>query len=537
VKRWRTRPRRGGSGFAIALLACTVLPVPARRAAAQRVAERVHERLEALPGDTLLSSVYGRRDSRLIWVGEAGPSPGAWDLLGLLDGARAQGLDPDAYPRRALRALLEQAPGADSLARLELLATRAFVAYGTDLACGLADPTAVDSLWTRTPCAAALGAALESLRPVAALARLAPHHEQYARLRGALARYRLLAAQGGWPTLAAGPDLVPGTDDPRIPTLRARLALEGDLAPQRASAHAEDSALARAVRRFQARHGLPETGVVGRVTRAALNVPVEQRVRQIELNLERWRWLPEALGDRYVMVNSAAFVLRVEDRDRVLLETRVIVGRPDWPTPITGGPIRAVIFSPVWTIPRAIALQEIVPLIRRAPDYAARHGITVFRDSAGAWHAVDPARVDWAAASGGTFPFRLEQAPGGDNPLGGMKLVLATPFNVTVHATPGRAAFAERVRTLSHGCVRVEHAAALATELLADSTRWPLDSVRARMTQRREEAVPLVRPVPAYLGYWTAWVDEDGTVQFRDDVYGWDRRLGAALAARSRGDQ
>ena len=257
-------------------------------------------------------------------------------------------------------------------------------------------------------------------------------------------------------------------------------------------------------------------------------------MRQIELNLERWRWLPRDLGDRYVMVNSAAFTLEVRDRGHRVMEMPVIVGRPDWPTPIASGRITALVFNPVWDIPPAIASQEVVPLIRRDSTYIARHGITVYRDSAKTLLPVDPVTVDWSTASESTFTLRLKQAPGYDNPLGAVKAVFGSRFNVCLHDTPVRASFQERVRTFSHGCVRVARAAELATYLLDDSTRWSGDSVQARMAAGLEKPVPLPQSIPTYLAYWTAWVDDDGSVEFRDDVYGWDRQLAAALAARPR---
>jgi murein L,D-transpeptidase YcbB/YkuD len=316
-----------------------------------------------------------------------------------------------------------------------------------------------------------------------------------------------------------------------VAVLRARLVSEADLAPGDDSGDVYDAAAVQAVRRFQARHGLDPDGVLGAETLAALNVPVSKRIRQIELNLERWRWLPRSLGLRYVMVNSAAFTLEVVDSARQLMTMRAIVGRSDRPTPIVSGRITGVIFDPVWNVPRSIAVEEMLPLVRRNPRHLEQHAITVFEDSSRAALQVDPATIDWAAMTQESFNLQLRQAPGGDNPLGGVKVVFGSRFNVAIHDTPLRSLFRERVRTFSHGCIRVDRAADLVTYLLQDSVRWTGDSVRARMAITTEGAVTLPRSVPVHLSYWTALVDDDGTVQFRDDVYGWDARLADALAS------
>jgi murein L,D-transpeptidase YcbB/YkuD len=305
------------------------------------------------------------------------------------------------------------------------------------------------------------------------------------------------------------------------------------VSPDTADPDAYDDSLVAAVRQFQATHGLNADGIVGRATLVALNVPAADRIRAMELNLERWRWLPRHLGESYVMVNTAAFAVELVNRDHAVQTMRAIVGRPDWPTPIVSARITELVLSPTWEIPKPIALAEVLPLVRRDPRYLAREHITVSRDSDGVMRDVDPLTVDWAAITDSTFGLSLTQAPGGHNPLGGIKFVFRNRFGVRIHDTPTPSLFAEQIRTFSHGCIRVEHAAELAAALLQDSRRWPLDSVRARMHQPHPETVPLPRATPVHVSYWTVWVDHDGTVEFRDDVYGWDSRLSAALAARA----
>jgi murein L,D-transpeptidase YcbB/YkuD len=468
-------------------------------------------------------------------VEDSGPSLRATQLLAAIAAAGADGLNPDDYPGTAIRGLLEQGREPDSLARRDLLFSRTLLAFGSDLSRGRVDPTTVDSAWTRAPPAVdfvtALEIAADSGRLADALERLAPPQQGYARLRRALQRYRDLAAQGGWPIVPAGPQLAPGDPSARVSVLRARLALEGEVGATEQGGDVYDAALADAVRRFQTRHGLEADGVVGAATLAALNVSVDARIRQIGLNLERWRWLPRALGERYVMVNSAAFVIDVVDRERAVMRMRAIVGRLDRPTPILSARITGLLFAPAWSIPRSIAVEELLPVIRHDPAFLRRERIHVFADSAPAIE-LDPATVAWSQVSDSTFAFTLRQDPGHSNPLGGVRFVSPNRFTAYLHDTPFRALFERRVRTFSHGCVRAARAADLAELLLSDSGRWPRDSVRAAMAQPRERWVALPEAVPVHLAHWTAWVDEDGTVEFRDDVYGWDARLAAALAKR-----
>ena len=475
-----------------------------------------------------LERVYEGHGWEPLWIGPTGPLPRAESLLASIARAADDGLDPGAYGAADVRTLLGLPDGAARAAADERL-SEAFLRLGRDLAVGRVAPSAVDSLWSGGGSAPDLAAALETAvrtdDVAAALDALRPDAEGYAGLRRSLAGYRAIGRRGGWPILSDGPDLVIGDSGARVAVLRTRLALtDGPLSagdPPRF-----DEELARAVRRFQRRNGLTPDGIVGVETRRALALPVADRIATIELNLERWRWLPRTLPGRYFLVNIPAFAAQLHDSGRVVMRLRAIVGRPDWPTPVTSAWLSGVTFRPEWNVPRSIAVQEILPLERARPGYLRREGFLVrWRDSA---VAVDPDSVRWDAVDTTAFPYRLIQAPGPGNPLGAIRFDVDDPFNVAIHDTPQHALFGERVRLFSHGCVRVEGAASLVARLLPG---WTADRVRAALVGEPNRTVLLPDRLPVFLTYQTAWTAPDGSVQFRADVYGWDAELGRALEA------
>lgn len=261
---------------------------------------------------------------------------------------------------------------------------------------------------------------------------------------------------------------------------------------------------------------MSEDGLVGPATLAALNVPAETRARQLAHTVEHWSPLLYSLGARYIVVNIPAFTLDLVEGGRQVWTTRVIVGRPDWPTPVVSSAITELVFRPLWRVPRSIGGLEVLPIVRRDSTYLGRAGIRLFHDSGAGGAEADPATVEWTSVTRANLTHHFVQEPGPENPLGGVKFVLHTSFGVYLHDTPARALFEQPRRTLSHGCVRVEDADRLASYLLPT---WPLDSIQAAMTEGRERRVRLASPVPVHLVYWSAWVVPDGLAAFREDVY------------------
>jgi murein L,D-transpeptidase YcbB/YkuD len=484
---------------------------------------------------------YARRAFRPAWNREHGPNRLADDLVATLNRADLEGLNPEHYHVNEIGALLAyvrlaaangRAPEPARLADLDLLLSDAFFLYGSHLLGGRVDPESLHPLWEASPRGADLATlledALESRKIARALQRLAPTHEGYQRLRAALARERAYAESGAWPVLPKGPALNRGDSGPNVALLRERLHAEGDLATKDGDTF--DDELEHAVRRFQWRHGLEQTGILDSETFAELNLTADARVNQIKLNMERWRWLPQDLGRRRVEVNIAAYELQLIDDDEVAIRMRVVVGKSYRRTPVFSDTIRYIVLNPNWHVPKSIAVEELIPRIQKDSTYLERFGMRLLTAGPDATD-VDPRTVDWKAITVENFPYRLRQEPGRLNALGRMKFMFPNRYDVYLHDTPSRHLFAEAQRDFSHGCIRLEKPLDLAIYLMRKS-KWNQEQIERALDEGTERSIYLPRPIPVHLLYFTAWADEDGTIQFRRDINGVDRPLSRALAKR-----
>lgn len=484
-----------------------------------------------LAGAGLLAAFYEQRAFEPAW---ADPSRAA-ALLGLLRRAGEHGLEPADFLAARFAELAGPQATAERQAERDLLLTEALARYGHQRRFGKVDPVTLYPAWNfgRNPAApedvlALLAGAAAAPSLEAYLDEKLPASRWYRLLQAALARYRGMAAAGGWPLLPAGPVLRPGETDPRIPLFRERLRIEGDLAPGGATAEPElfDPALADAVRRFQGRHALAQDAVVGAQTRAALNVPASARVDQLRLSLERLRWLGGQVPDTYVVVNVASFQAGFVRNHELAWSSRVVVGRSARQTPIFMGRMTYLELNPSWTIPPTILRQDILPRLRRDPAYLVRERISVL-DQAG--RRVDPAGIDWAAMGRG-IPYALRQEPGPDNALGRIKFMFPNPHMVYLHDTPAKALFERAERSFSSGCIRVEDPLALAS-LVLDDPAWDRPALEAAIATGETRRIPLDRPLPVLMVYLTSLAEPSGEVRFFRDIYGRDATLLAALDA------
>ncbi len=542
--------------LALAALALAVAPVVADQRpqdGGQALREALRARLEAMRDGAGLdvarervhtvataSRFYEARGFQPIWIAGGAPTPAAARLLEALQEVETHGLDPRAYHvgpiARRLAAWGSAAgpAGIGAAVDTELLLTDGFLLCGAHLLSGRVDARSIDSEWIAAPRARDLLPALVAVAagddPAGVLRSLAPPQPGYERLRGALAGLRRIAAAGGWAPIGDGPALREGARDERVTRLRRRLQVTGD-APLTFATDDDlfDVDLADGVRSFQARHGLDADGVVGRRTLAELDTPVGDRITQLRVNLERWRWLPEDLGRRHLRVNIAAFDLVAMADGRPELSMRVIVGRPYRRTPVFSDRMSYLVLNPSWNVPMKLAVEDKLPEIRKDPGYLVAQGITVLSGWGADARVVDPGSVDWTSLGRGNFPYRLRQEPGPLNALGRIKFMFPNPFDVYLHDTPSRGLFSKTDRDFSSGCIRLEQPLQLALWVLAPDSGWTRERLETALATGREQTVRLPEPVPVHLEYWTAWVDEDGTEQFRRDLYGRDSRVAAAL--------
>jgi murein L,D-transpeptidase YcbB/YkuD len=478
---------------------------------------------------TSLRAFYAKRKYKPVWVVAGSSSGRARAVLAVLNTAPSHGLDKDDYSARQIARSLGAGTSVQG-AQLDILLSKAVARYGADLA-GLHEsrpsatkhsekPTSHHSYESLLQKAAAAG----NLR--AFFDGLAPRSPRYERLRDALTDYRQIAGRGGWPRVATGPLLRRNMRTDRIRMLRRRLVVTRDLYAGTHQGDLFDGEIEAAVRRFQRRHGLAEDGVVGPKTRAALNIPVAQRIQQIRVNLQRRRSIPDNLGPHYVFVNMADFNLKAVKEGRTVLTMKVVVGTPYRQTPLFTANMTYVDFNPYWNIPRRIALEEIVPRARRDPAYLHRQGIRIFTGWDAQARELPPQEVNWFDVGTRPFPYRLRQDPGPRNPLGRVKFMFPNLHEVYLHDTPARDLFNRTVRTFSHGCIRIEKPVELAAHLLPELSGA---NVKQIMADGKRGIFKLREAVPVYLSYLTAWVNKDGTVHFREDIYSRDGHPAAAM--------
>ena len=489
----------------------------------------------------LTRTFYERREFAPAWIDEGSPRPQMDALIRAIHAADREGLDPELYSASLLDRRKEEASRGFLTRRgfnpkeavaMDVRLTTLYMKFASDLADGVSDLARADATWRIEPESvdplADLERALHDNRVAESLFEHTPANPDYRALQRALGDYRQQAAHGGWPSVPPDARIKPGQASPYVPALARRLAASGDYTgpvPRDGERSSYGPDLQDAVKRFQRRHGLTDDGLVGPLLVAEMNVPIEARIAQLELNMERWRWLPRDLGDRHILVNIPEMSLDVWDHGSVPLTMRVVVGKPDTQTPIFNDEMTYVVFAPFWNVPTDIAKKETLPSVLRDPGFLDRMNMEII-DASG-----NPVRAD-AIDPESTGKYRFRQRPGTSNALGLVKFMFPNQFNVYLHDTPAHSLFARASRSLSHGCVRLEQPEKLAEYVLRDQPEWTPERIAEAMHGGEERVVKLKEPLPVYIGYWTARVTPDHLVQFRRDVYGIDARLTAKLPER-----
>jgi len=466
----------------------------------------------------LLRRVYEPRGYRPIWTEGSNSENEAKRVLDQLRHAADDGLDPENYRGDQLGDQLSGTLPKNERTDFELLMTDTVLRYARDLRMGRVKPGDVDDDISLPSVGFDFAAALSAAATKGALSQflpsLTPKQPDYARLKTALARYRAIDDAGGWRMIPSATK----ASGPNTELLRTRLQAEDEAVSR------DGSSLIAAVQRFQKRNGLMADGIIGPKTIAALNVPAAERVRQIIANMERWRWLPREFETRHIAVNAADATLKFVDGGQTVLESKIVVGQPDWRTPILRAEARAVTVNPVWHIPASIAKKEYLPKLQTDPNTLRSEGLVLVGGPAD-----DPygQKIDWASKT--EFPYSLQQPSGPKNALGTLKIEMPNKFDVYLHDTPVKQAFAGDSRTLSHGCMRVQQIAPLVSLALNGDAQSGLSELSQMIAAGETKKLTFERAIPVYVLYWTAFVDSDGAVEFRPDVYERDSALLAAL--------
>jgi len=499
---------------------------------------------ELVCGIAELPGFYALRRYRPVWITTDGSFALADELVQCIEDARHDGLSPQHYHLGSIRTLLQLAKqqatagrpqDTDVLADLEFLLTDAFLTLGAHLRAGRVNPVTLEDEWITqiepvSDLSRILERAIESRRIGEALDGLRPPHPEYKALKEALKRYRDVGEAVDWPRLPEKSLWEKGQPGGIAEQLRERLRLSGDLPQSPGGAGADaDLELLEGLRRFQARHGLEIDGRMGAQTLQALNVPLRERARQIELNLERWRWLPHELGARHIRVNVPQFDLTVIEDHQEVSRMRVVVGRHYRRTPVFSSLLDHVVFNPDWSIPTRIAVEDILPKARKDPGYIAREKIRVFENWSSGAAELDPADIDWSKLTPQNFRYKLKKDPGAHNDLGRLKFMFPNKFSVYLHDTPSRKLFERSTRGFSSGCIRIEKPIDFAEYVLKSTPEWPREAVVAAIDSGTHRTVRLPHKIPIHLIYMTAGVNPDGWLQFWPDIYQRDPTLDRAL--------
>lgn len=482
----------------------------------------------------LLLEIYEKRNYLPAWDEQQQVA----ELVTAIKATATDGLEPADYHLQRVELiyadrLADRQPSPEEKAVQDLILTDSLVRLGYHQLFGKVNPYTLDSNWNfrrdlnDVDPAVAIQSAIDSPSLTDFLRNFFPRGWFYRKLQVALANYRQIAVDGGWPVIPDGPTLKPGASDNRLPVLAQRLIITGDLSSRDGvdKLKTYNEPLQQGVRHFQARHGLDADAAVGPATLRALNVPVEKRIEQLEVNIERARWVLNDLAEDFVLVNIAGFRVYVLRNKKITWETKVQVGTTFHQSPVFRDEIQYVVLNPTWTVPYSIASKEILPKIKRDPNYFASRDFDLKNQKG---KLVDPSSVDWKNVTERNFPVWLVQRPGPNNALGRVKIMFPNEHSVYLHDTPSKALFSKAERAFSHGCIRVENPLGLAEQLLS-ADGWNQEKFQQVLKEGETKTVSLSTPMPVLLLYWTTMVTPDGTVYFFNDVYSRDERITEAL--------
>ncbi|HEX5001660.1 MAG TPA: L,D-transpeptidase family protein [Bacteroidia bacterium] len=476
---------------------------------------------------------YSRRDFRPAWMGDRGLYEQTGEVVNLINDYLAAGIVDSTIFLKGIAAIYDTLSsdtypwksGTRYALQADILFTSQFFVFSDKAWVGKSASEKKDLEWFLPEKQFSRIDYLDSLLRMSPseITRSEPVFRQYHALREKLETLVEIQKSGGWDTISAPANVIkPGTSSGTIAVIRKRLGL-----PLAAGEDIMlyDSALVEKIKEQQELFGLNSTGIIDKKLVREWNVSVEDRIRKILINLERWKWVPADPGSNFIAVNIPEFVLHVFEKGKEAWNMRVIVGKRVNQTVIFSGDLKYIVFAPYWNVPRSILVNEILPATKKNPDYLAAHKMEIVYGN----KVIPASSINWKTVTASGFPYSVRQKPGNDNSLGLVKFLFPNNYSIYLHDTPSKWLFEKEDRDFSHGCIRLAEPQRLASYLLRNNPEWTPEKINTAMNADKEKYVTLKDPVPVYITYFTAWVDSKGRLNYRDDIYGHDARLAHML--------
>ena len=487
-----------------------------------------------------INEFYHALDYQFAWFKKGKLTKNASELIAMLESSWREGLAAENYELPEIKMTIldlqdltdQKEKYGQTAAQLDILLSQAYLNYASDITNGRHTPQQVDANWGTYPqkkqnLVSDLASALKKGDVQESLVELRPKTVQYEKLMAAYQKLYLLSQNKAW--------LLPGYSTTRkaeekdsssyVVHLKKYLFATGDLKKADStylSSQFFDNKLAEALKHFQFRHGLEQDGIAGKNTQQEMNKPIDYRLDQIRVNLDRLRWLPDDLGNNHIEVNIPEFSLKYFENNQLVTHMNVVVGRNQNYTPVLKDTLSYLVFNPTWNVPRSIATNEMLPKIKDDPMYLARNHYVLLKGSYISKDTINPLEVDWSEITSDRFPYQIVQQPGQFNALGTIKFIMPNNHNIYLHDTPSHHLFSRAQRNFSHGCIRVENPLELAETLLKGQINN--DSINKLLAEKEPKTVVLDKKVAVHMFYHTAWVDEQGNLQFREDIYNFDEK-------------
>ena len=489
----------------------------------------------------VLETMYVAGSKPVIWLTSKGPKSILTEANRQIQSSNAHGLNPARYASQWFDKTYAKVNSgnynAEELEAINLNLTANYLLFNYDLIKGRINPDKLSGYWVKdkrqVKLLQRLSASKTSKKLRSHLKRITPKGKKYTQLQREYQFYENLDDEGGWPeiVLPENTAIEPAESHELIPAIRKRLSITDMYYTVKRKRPAltltlidstlYDEKLISSVKRFQERHGLEVDGIIGKSTVTAMNISARRKADIIALNMERMRWMPTNVGQHFIEVNIPEYKLRVYNKKKKALEMKVIVGKEYTSTPVFSDTLKYLVLSPTWTVPMSIKAYEMLPKLKEEPTYYTKKNYKFYKG----WNTsneVNPATIDWSQYNGKDFPFNVVQQPGPTNSLGLVKFIMPNDMSIYLHDTPTDYLFERTERAFSHGCIRLEKPEVLANYLLRDQKNWGSARINEFLHKPSPEKVYLEKDYHVQLAYFTAFVDEKGTMNFRDDIYGHD---------------